>query len=522
MLSGRDRLGAARALTRLAERQYLDPVDGRYRFHHSLLRDVAYGRLLVADRMRLHARYAREAPVDDVEVLAHHWWAALGGTEAEWVWRGDATLAGMRRDAHAAHLAAGRKQGALFAADRAAAFFDRAYALADDERGRAEAKHGLADAYAQDLRGDDAWQAYQDAREHYRAAGGPPAELYIGALKVLMRIGSFRRVPTQAERAMLADEGQRIARAGGDPGVLARVLVYSAFRDMDPGSETADPELLAEALRLAERSDPGTRREILGWEAENHIRAMRVDDALAVLDQVELLPGATTELDRMEYLRGRALIALRRGSLADLASAADRLWTASRQAGPHLRTHAEVFASQLAFARADWDAVARLAADTDRLIRSSPTTVFCVSAGIMLANGAVVHARAGRADEARVLIRQVDAISYERVVPAALTAMGLAFTGDRVTIDATPQSVPTRLPFLAVAAVATRRHDEALAIADALEADARGGARFYAALAEAVREEVAHDRTGAVPGHAKLKEIGFAGWSEVLLARAGA
>ena len=40
---------------------------------------------------------------------------------------------------------------ALFAADRAAAFFDRAYALADDERGRAEAKHGLADAYAQDL-----------------------------------------------------------------------------------------------------------------------------------------------------------------------------------------------------------------------------------------------------------------------------------------------------------------------------------------------------------------------------------
>ena len=39
--------------------------------------------------------------------------------------------------------------------------------------------------------GDEAWQAYQDARRHYAAAGGPPPELFIGALKVMLRIGSF-------------------------------------------------------------------------------------------------------------------------------------------------------------------------------------------------------------------------------------------------------------------------------------------------------------------------------------------
>jgi ATP/maltotriose-dependent transcriptional regulator MalT len=247
---------------------------------------------------------------------------------------------------------------------------------------------------------------------------------------------------------------------------------------------------------------------------------MRIADALAVFDQMEALPGVMTELDRMEYLRGRALIALRRGSLPELASVAERLLATSRQAGPHLRTHAEVYASHLAFARGEWDEVARLATDADQLIRSSPTTVFCVSAGIMLANGAVVHARAGRAEEARALIRQVDAIAYEKVVPAALKAMGLAFTGDRVAIDVTPQNVTSRLPFLAAAAVATRRHDEALALAEALEADARGGARFYAALAQAVREEVARDRGGAPPTHALLKEIGYAGWSDVFSARA--
>jgi hypothetical protein len=80
--------------------------------------------------------------------------------------------------------------------------------------------------------------------------------------------------------------------------------------------------------------------------------------------------------------------------------------------------------------------------------------------------------------------------------------------------------VTTRLPYLTLAAVATGRHDEALAIAGQLEADSRGGARFYAALAEAAREEVDRDRHGTVPEHALLKALGYLGWSDVLSARA--
>ena len=117
-------------------------------------------------------------------------------------------------------------------------------------------------------------------------------------------------------------------------------------------------------------------------------------------------------------------------------------------------------------------------------------------------------------------MRQLDALTYEKLVPAALRAMGLSFTGDRVEIDATPRNVTTRLPYLTLAAVATRRHDEALAIAGQLEADSRGGARFYAALAEAVREEVDRDRHGTLPNHALLKALGYFGWSDVLSARA--
>ena len=204
----------------------------------------------------------------------------------------------------------------------------------------------------------------------------------------------------------------------------------------------------------------------------------------------------------------------------DLVQITDQLQAVSRQAGPHLRTHADVYSALLAFTRGDWETVNAFAMETDRLMRSSPTTAFCVSAAIMLATGALTQARAGRVEEARALVRRMDAITYEKVVPAALRAMGLAFTGDRVEIDATPSNVTNRLPYLTLAAVATRRHEEALALAGQLEADAGGGARFYAALAQAVREEVERDRKGTVPAHALLRELGYSGWSDVLSARA--
>jgi len=77
-------------------------------------------------------------------------------------------------------------------------------------------------------------------------------------MTALASLGSARQAAPTATLASLW------SAVGGDPAALARVLVYSAFRDMDPGSEAADPELLQEALRLSESTDAATRREILG------------------------------------------------------------------------------------------------------------------------------------------------------------------------------------------------------------------------------------------------------------------
>ena len=110
LLVGRDMPEVAASLSRLVQLRYLRSVEGGFRFHHPLVHEVAYHRLTLTDRMRLHARFARDG-VDssDVAALAHHWWEALRPPDGDWVWQ-DTTLSdGMRREAIDAHIAAGQR-----------------------------------------------------------------------------------------------------------------------------------------------------------------------------------------------------------------------------------------------------------------------------------------------------------------------------------------------------------------------------------------------------------------------------
>jgi class 3 adenylate cyclase len=504
----------SRALARLAELHYLDALDGRYRFHHSLMRDVAYGRLLVADRMRLHARYAHElATALDPEVLAHHWWAALGGPEAEWVWPPTPEVAAMRREAFGAHIRAGTRQAELFALERAIPLLERAYALASDERERGVAKLAQAEAYANDLRGDDSWRAFHDARARFKATGTVPPELYLGALKVRMRVGAFNALPSPAEVEDLVREAEEVARESADPVILARTLVYSAFRDMDPATMKGDSARISEAVRLSENFDPVTRREILGWYAQDLIRSDDLEGARRVLGQMDSLPGVMSELDGMEHLRGHALVALRGGDLPRLADYAVRIVAMSRRMGPHLRTHADAYAANAALAGGDWQNLLTLGEDTARLVRESPGTAFCSNAGIVMAYGAAAHGKAGRANEARALAEQIPTNTIDDISRRDLIAFALVFAG----VPAQGDIAETH--WGGVTAVVSRSHDRALAIANTLAIRSGRGGRFFGALADAIREEVAHDRGGPEPTHKGLREIGYIGWSELLSAR---
>jgi class 3 adenylate cyclase len=513
LLARADLPTVAHALVRLAELHYLDSLDGRYRFHHSLMRDVAYGRLLVADRMRLHARYAAElASTLDPEVVAHHWWAALGGPDAEWVWPATPEVVAMRREGFEAHVQAGARQAELFALERAIPLLERAYALASDERDRGVAKLTQAQAYANDMRADESWRSFHEARAHFKATGAVPPEVYLGALKVRMRVGAFATQPSAAEVKDLVTEAEEVARQSADPVILARTLVYSAFRDMDPATLKGDSTRIAEAVRLSENFDPVTRREILGWQAQDLMRSDDLEGARRVLDRMDSLAADVGELDAMEHLRGHALVALRTGDLTRLEDYAVRIVALSRRMGPHLRTHADAYAAHSALARGDWPGVVALAEDTARLVRASPGTPFCSSAGILLAYGAAAQGKAGRANEARALAQQVPT-NLDDTVRLDLIAFGLVFAG----IPAEGDIAPTY--WGGVTAVVSRSHDRALAIASDLEKRSGRGGRFFGALAGAIREEVAHDRGGPEPTHDGLREIGYLGWSQLLSER---
>jgi len=49
-----------------------------------------------------------------------------------------------------------------------------------------------------------------------------------------------------------------------------------------------------------------------------------------------------------------------------------------------------------------------------------------------------------------------------------------------------------------------------------LEAAAGGGSQYLAALVSAIREERDAARHGSVPGHARLRDLGYLGWSQLL------
>src|SRR5262249_6724588 len=154
-------------------------VPGGHRFHHALVRDVAYGRLTTAERRHLHARYAQDGlRPDDAEGLAHHLWEAVGPPDADWVWEGRPELAGRSARAPAVHLAAARRYADRFAYERAVETCRRAlhFATAPGEVARVE--QAIGDACVASGEADEGWVHHRRARDLYREAGTvPPPDL---------------------------------------------------------------------------------------------------------------------------------------------------------------------------------------------------------------------------------------------------------------------------------------------------------------------------------------------------------
>jgi tetratricopeptide (TPR) repeat protein len=243
-------LSEAVALDVAAEEAGEEGAVGRYRFAHSLIREVLYERLPIPDRMELHRRVGEaierqhgDALGAHVAELAHHF------TEAATVGNADRALAYARR--------AGERAMDLHAYEEAAAQYRRALDLlrlgGPDEPVRCELLLRLGDALVRAGRYDQAEECCLEAAELARRLGSgerlATAALVLGRREV--RGGEVDRRLV----GLLREALDRLPPADGSlrARLLARLSLELTFSD-----ETALAQPISrEAVELARRlGDP--------------------------------------------------------------------------------------------------------------------------------------------------------------------------------------------------------------------------------------------------------------------------
>jgi class 3 adenylate cyclase/tetratricopeptide (TPR) repeat protein len=527
LLAERDPAEVAGMLGRLAHLRHVDAVDGAFRFHHALVRDVAYGRLPIAMRMRLHARFAREGlGADQIGTLAYHWWEALGPDDAQWVWEGDPEVPTMRVEALRAHLAAGKELAERFSSDRAFAIFEHALKLAPGPRDEAEVEEAFAGALARNAKGDEATQRRFRAIELYRTAGvSIPPGLYADTLDLaVFNWGYFHHLPPRDRMIALMDEGTARARAEGDGITLVRLLGQRGYFTNDPTVlREIDPILGAVA-------DKRLFGDALWRVALVHLVAN--DDcarALATFDLAFDLAQQGARFNEPEALVWHVAALLHVGDLSRAEASAERLLQISATKAPHTRQHAFAAKGLVRFARGDWSGVHAFGEEVRSLVEANPDSSWCLLGANLVGYDAIADVVQGRA-------RSSDATSLvERMLPEAPAARAAVLLLPSVLAGAEPQEDEARRSYaretilweresawdiaginLVLAQVTRERWSEAETELPRIDRLADKGAGFAAAFAAAIREEIAEARGGLHPKHEQLHRLGYHGISELL------
>ncbi|HEV2010647.1 MAG TPA: adenylate/guanylate cyclase domain-containing protein [Candidatus Limnocylindria bacterium] len=512
LLTGRDRGEVARAVEHLTASLYLRRLGNGYAFHHALLHDVAYGRLTDVERMKLHARFAREGiSPDDPEALAHHWWAALRPPDGDWVWENAPDLAEMQAAAFGAHVAAAAGLAQRFAHERAIETFGRALLFTSAPLEEATAEKAIGDAYKLRGDGDDAWTHYLRALDAYRRAEAqPPPEFYADVISMpVVWLGAFKSYPDNASIAALIEDGEALARREHAELALTRILRLK-------GAFTSDPAFMTEATELATALPDGPAKaqlfDELGYTWQNSFDEF--DRAQAMNDRADALRPVQRDDDL--YYVGRCHLAHARGDLAQATDLADRHLAATAKAGPHVRGHAFGNEALVRFATGDWVGVVECGERARELIRDNPGTRFCSSgAGLALVRAAAVHAVAGRVENANAEVAAA-APTRQAGQGDAFLAFPLAALGRRADIRRIFATAGADRGFLGPALTVLEMWDEVETALQQLDEAASRGGRFDGAMAAAMREERAAAGGGTKPRHALLHQLGYEGWSRFL------
>jgi class 3 adenylate cyclase/tetratricopeptide (TPR) repeat protein len=525
LLADRDASAVATSLARLVQLRYLRSLGGSFRFHHALVHEVAYHRLTLTDRMRLHARFARDG-VDsaDVTALAHHWWVALP-PDGDWVWQDSPDLSDMRRQAIDAHIAAGERFADQDSHERAVEFLERAVVLAKRPADLGRAEHALASAYWRYSMGDEAWMHRLRAIDAYRSSGeAAPASLYADAIELTMfQYGYFRALPDMSSVRGLMDEGLDAARRAGDATSLARLLVQH-------GHLFGDAASVDEALEIVRGSeDPRVHANALQRLAIVKMWSGEIAGAQDTYRRVDELVAQGAWANEVEVLWWRGLTCYFAGDLGEVERMSARLTEVASRRSAHLRSHALALVAHVSFAHGDWDGLAALGAELVELVSANPDTQFCLAAAGAAGYAVVADSIRGRPSPLGIdefvprmvpesaAVRDADLLLPLAVMGrecAALSTKAFGQSGavwDREVLD------PLGLRLVMALVVQERWADLASPLGRLDRAAARGSA-LARAVATAARDEMAGGLAREI-SHRELRTLGYTGVSETLAFR---
>ena len=527
LLAQRDPAEVAGTLGRLSHLRYIQPVDGAFRFNHALVHDIAYGRLPIAARLRLHAQYAETGlALEDVEALAHHWWEALGPSDAAWVWEGNPELDQMRAAALRALLAAGGGLGDRFAFERATQVFERALRLARDPRESAQVEEAFGLACVRNAKGEDASEHRTRAIAFYRKAGiEPPVNLYADMLDItVFNWGYFKHPPSFDDVVRLIDEGIAVARRADDPVNLLRLLVQRGFF-------TNDATVLPETSGLLERAaDLRPHANALWRLALVHFLVSRdLERALHLLELAFSLARDGAVINEPEALMWRSNAYFHAGDLVRADADADRLLEIGRSMSPHTRQHGIGTKARILAARGDWQGVIAYANALRTIVRENPDASFCLIGANLAGYAAIGEIMTGKS-----LPDDLDAFAA-RLLPdatatrAAALLVPLVMAGRPVSEDEARRAYAPETVIwdreavwdlnetnFAVANAMRGSWSEVDRLLPQLDAMAKRGATLASAMAAALREEREAARGGPNPTHTALRSLGYLGLSELL------
>jgi class 3 adenylate cyclase len=342
-----DRLEAKEFVQRFGRSTVAGEVQ--YAFRHALVRDVAYGQVVRAERAEKHRRAATwieglapDRATDRAELLAYHYRAALSFARAA-----GTEPAGLAERARGALRDAGDRAAALGGYETAARFHAEALELCADgdaERGQLLLRLGRARCRS-DMTGQEQLDA---AREALLAAGQPlaaaEAEMLLGELAFLHGRGDQRAAHLDRALALVAGAPPSASKAAVLRGAMMHLVVGSRPAE----ARTVGGEVLAMARGLGLRDLEADALGAIGTarvEAGDAGGLADLDAAIASFDELgtpggivwhlnlawaaatlgdlprcsAALAAAATRAERFGSLRWRRTIELQR--------VAERYWT---------------------------------------------------------------------------------------------------------------------------------------------------------------------------------------------------